>query len=90
MTWEKNYKYSGELMGAELASSAAYIIQHSEKATDSLTVGIAGLDSALKAYSVILQSDPSAHSKKMDQMLELQASGGLGDYVKKQWKKECK
>jgi hypothetical protein len=90
MTWEENYRYSGELMATEMSGSAAYIIQHPEKAKDKEAAGKAGFESALKAYSVILASDAASHSKKMDEMLNLQASGGIADYVHKQWKKQCK
>lgn len=90
MTWEDKYKYSGELMAAEMSGSARYAIEHPEKASDKVAAGQAGFESALKAYAAILQSDPSGHSKKMDEMVKLQTSGGLSEYVNKQWKKQCK
>jgi hypothetical protein len=90
MPWEKNYKYAGELMSIEMSSMAKTAIEHPEKSSDKAAVGLAGLESAMKAYSKILEANPSAHSKKMDEMLKLQAAGTLGEYVTKEWKKSCK
>lgn len=77
-------------MSVEMASMARNAIEHPEKASDKPAAGLSGLESALAAYSKILEANPSAHSKKMDELLKVQASGGLADYVNREWKKSCK
>ncbi len=88
LTWEKNYKYGGELMAAELGSMAKSAIEHPEN-TDKQAVGMSAMEAALNAYAKILQTNPKAHSKQMDEMVKLRDSGGLKDYLGKEWDK-CK
>lgn len=88
LTWEKNYKYSGELMAAELGSMAKSAIEHPEN-TDKQAIGMAAMEAALNAYGKILEANPKAHSKQMDEMVKLRASGGLKDHLSKEWGK-CK
>ena len=90
MPWDKNYKFGGELVATQMASSATFIFNHPEQAKDNLAVQKAGFESSLKAYEVILQKNPNARSEQMDEMLAKRADGTLDALLTKKIKKECK
>jgi hypothetical protein len=74
-------QYTPQLSYQATFGSAAYIIEHPDKAGDTAAQFVAGVESALKAYSAILKSDPQARSKALDSLLEKQKQGKLADFV---------
>jgi hypothetical protein len=75
------YKYTPQLSYQATFGEAAYIIEHPDKKADTPAQYLAGVESALKAYSAIVKSDPSAKSKSLDDLLEKQKQGKLADFV---------
>jgi len=75
-------KYTPQLSYQATFGSAAYIIEHPEKAGDTDAQFVAGVESALKSYSAIVKSDPDAKSKSLDALLEKQKQGKLADFVR--------
>ena len=75
-------KYAPQLSYQATFGSAAYIIEHPDKAGDLDGQFIAGVESALKAYSAIVKSEPQAKSKALDSLLEKQKEGKLADFVR--------
>lgn len=75
-------KYTPQLSYQATFGSAAYIIEHPDKAGDTDSQFIAGVESALKAYSAIVKSDPNAKSKSLDALLEKQKQGKLAEFVR--------
>lgn len=75
-------KYTPQLSYQATFGSAAYIIEHPDKKADTTAQYIAGTESALKAYSVLVKSNPDAKSKALDQLLEKQKQGKLADFVR--------
>lgn len=75
-------KYTPQLSYQATFGQAVYIIEHPDKAADTTAQYIAGVESALKAYSAIVKSDPSAKSKALDDLLEKQKQGKLADFVR--------
>jgi hypothetical protein len=90
MTWEKKYKFAGDLMLVQMASSAAFVIKNPGKANDSQAVSLAGFESSLRAYEKLVATDPKARSKQMDEMLAKGADGSLAAFMTEKIKKECK
>jgi hypothetical protein len=90
MTWEKKYKFAGDLMIVQMASSAAFVIKNPDKAKDSHAVSLAGFESSLRAYERLVAADPKARSKQMDEMLAKRADGSLTAYMTEKIRKECK
>ncbi len=90
LTWEKKYKFAGDLMAVQMASSAAFIIKNPDKAKDSLAVSLTGFESSLRAYEKLVAADPKARSKQMDEMLAKRADGTLTAFMTEKIKKECK
>lgn len=75
-------KYTPQLSYQATFGSAAYIIEHPDKKADTTAQYIAGTESALKAYSALVKSNPDAKSKALDQLLEKQKQGKLADFVR--------
>jgi hypothetical protein len=75
-------KYTGQLSYQATFGEAAYIIEHPDKKDDTISQYIAGTESALKAYSAIVKSDPTAKSRALDDLLEKQKQGKLADFVR--------
>lgn len=74
-------KFTPQLSYQATFGSAAYIIEHPDKAGDTTSQFVAGVESALKAYSAILKNDPHASSKALNDLLEKQKQGKLADFV---------
>jgi hypothetical protein len=75
-------KYTPQLSYQATFGSAAYIIEHPDKAGDTDAQFVAGVESALKSYSVIVKTDSDAKSKSLDALLEKQKQGKLADFVR--------
>ena len=75
-------KYTPQLSYQATFGSAAYIIEHPDKAGDLDAQFIAGVESALKSYGVIVKSEPEAKSKALDSLLDKQKEGKLADFVR--------
>jgi hypothetical protein len=76
------YKYAPQLSYQVTFASAVYIIEHPDKAKDTLAQYTAGVESALKAYKAILKSEPEAKSKSLDDLVEKQGQGKLAEFVR--------
>ena len=76
------YEFRRELSQQMMLSSAAFLIEHPERAGDHLAESVGGMEGLLKAYSSILKSRPEAHSKALDDLLLKQSGGKLVDWVR--------
>jgi hypothetical protein len=90
MPWKDKYKHSGDLAAVGLAATVAFVIQHPDESKDAATAGLAAMESMLRAYQKIVQQDPKAHSKEMDEVVEIQSQGKLEEYIRDRWTKICK
>jgi hypothetical protein len=89
MPWKDKYKHSGDLAAVGLAATVAFVIQHPDEGKDAATAGIAAMESTLRAYQKIVEQDPKAHSKEMDEVVEIQKQGKLEEYIRSRWAKIC-
>ncbi|HZD95974.1 MAG TPA: hypothetical protein VE133_17060, partial [Candidatus Sulfotelmatobacter sp.] len=53
-----------------------------DRKSDTTAQYLAGVESALKAYSVIVKSEPEAKSKTLDDLLVKQKQGKLAEFVR--------
>lgn len=83
------YRYDRELMMQKTFSSAAYIIETSARSRDDISVEVAGVEGALKAYEAILKKNPQAHSQYWDRLLKKRNDGTLHDYVARYMETAC-
>src|SRR5215468_10022132 len=81
-------KYTPQLSYQATFGEAVFIIEQPDKKSDTTAQCVAGVESALKAYSAILKSEPRAKSKALDDLLEKQKQGKLVDFVRDA-SKEC-
>jgi len=79
----------GAIIAAMLASEAAFVIEHPEKAKDVDAVYFAGVDGALHAYEAIRLKDASYRLPHLDDLIQKRDKGKLSDYVRATAKK-CK
>ncbi len=75
-------KYTPQLSYQATFGEAVFIIEHPDKKSDTTAQFLAGVESALKAYSAIVKTEPSARSKALDDLLEKQKQGKLADFVR--------
>jgi hypothetical protein len=87
---KQKYKYEPQIFGQFTFSMGAFLIEHPDKADDKVAQYIVGVEGALKAYSAILSVKPDAHSKALDELLQKQSQGQLGDYVREASSQGCK
>jgi hypothetical protein len=90
MPWKDKYKHSGDLAAVGLAATVAFVIQHPDESKDAATAGFAAMESTIRAYQKIVQQDPKARFKEMDEVVEIQSQGKLEEYTRDRWTKICK
>jgi hypothetical protein len=79
-----------EIEDQQYFSYAAFVIEHPERATDDVAVGTAGVEGALKAYSVILRVHPDARLDSLDELIRQRDAGVLVEYVRTALEKQKK
>jgi hypothetical protein len=73
--------HSKEIVRQMIISSAAFMIEHPDKAKDEQAVVTAGLLGALKAYQSILKQEPDARWPSVDKIVQMRDQGKLDDFV---------
>jgi len=76
------YKFRLEIVDQMMLSSAAFLIEHPDKAGDHLAENMGGLQGVLKAYSAIVKSNPDAHVQALDELLEKESRGKLVEFAR--------
>ena len=76
------YKFRAEIVEQMMLSSAAFLIEHPDKAGDHLAENVGGLQGVLKAYAAIVKSNPDARVPALDEMLENESRGKLVEYAR--------
>ncbi len=72
--------YGPELLVQQMFRNVTYQITHPGN-TDEATLQIAGVESVLKAYSIIVVKDPKAHVPYFDDLLAKRESGVLKEHM---------
>ena len=70
-----------EIVNQMVISSAAFMIEHPDRAKDDQAVAMAGLLGALKVYQSILKQDPDARWPYVDKVVQMRDQGKLDDFV---------
>ena len=79
----------GAIIASMLASEAAFVIEHPDKAKDVNAIYFAGVDGALHSYEAIHSKDASYRVPHLDDLIQKREQGKLPDYVRATAKK-CK
>lgn len=80
--------YGPELLVQQMFGNVVYQITN-PGITDTLALQLAGIESALHAYSAIISTDPSAHIAYFDNLLAEQQKGSLKTYMEPIIAKNC-
>ena len=78
---KQRYQYVNEISYQLIYSTAAFMIEHPDKAKNLGLLHVAAVEGALKAYTSILKSKPEAKSPALDDLLQKQRQGTLATYV---------
>jgi hypothetical protein len=81
--------HSTEIARQMIISSAAFMIEHPDKAKDEQAVALSGLLGSIKAYQAILKRDPASRWGQMDKLVQMREQGKLDDYVT-ETRRKCK
>jgi len=76
------YKFRSEIVEQMMLSSAAFLIEHPDKAGDHLAENVGGLRGVLEAYTAIVKSNPDAHVPALDEMVEKESRGKLVEFAR--------
>lgn len=76
------YKFRPEIVDQMMLSSAAFLIEHPDKAGDHLAENVGGVQGVLKAYAAIVKSNPDARVPALDEMLEKESRGKLVEFAR--------
>lgn len=79
---QEEYQYRTRLSVLFVLSMGAYLVDHPQKAADTISQYIAGAQSAIKAYKAILKAKPQAKSRSMDELVAKDAEGELDGFVR--------
>lgn len=72
---------SMEITNQMVISSAAFMIEHPDKAKDEQAVALSGLLGAIKAYQAILKQESASRWAQMDKLILMREQGQLDEYV---------
>jgi hypothetical protein len=79
---QEKYQYANEISYQLVYSTAAFMIEHADKAKNLGDLHVAAVEGVLKAYGSILKTKPEAKSKALDDLLQKQHDGTLGEFVR--------
>jgi hypothetical protein len=79
----QRYRYSSEILSQYTIGMAAFKLAQPAKRMDENAVQLAGIESALAVYKVIVKERTNARSSFMDDLLAKQTSGELPAFAKK-------
>jgi hypothetical protein len=73
--------HSMEIARQMIISSAAFMIEHPDKAKDEQASTLSGLLGAIKAYQAILKKDSASRWEQMDKLVEMRNQDKLDEFV---------
>ena len=74
-------EFTGTIHVQALLSGGAFLIENPEAADEPRTVWIAGIAGALRTYRRAVELNPDVKSEDLDELVELERAGRLGEYV---------
>ncbi len=79
--FDKKYKFSNELFGQNMFGMAAFKLENPNKKNDEASAQLAGVESMLRAYEVMVKQNPKAQFAAADDLLAKKANGTLPKFV---------
>jgi hypothetical membrane protein len=84
-----NHRYSREVTLQVMLSGAVLTIEHPGQARDDARVYTAGVEGALRAYDVLVNSTSDARSTVLDDLVQKRDRGELFDHIAKLAREKC-
>jgi hypothetical protein len=78
---DKKVKFGNELMSQYAIAMTAFKLEHPEKANDENAAQLAGVESALKVYEILLKDNPKGKADAVDALIVKRDKGELAAYV---------
>lgn len=88
LTPDENIPYSGEILVQQMFGNVAFQIKNPGK-RDQASLQLAGVESALRTYTVIVAKDPKARRTTFDMLLDKQKQGKLKEHMEPIIGKKC-
>lgn len=79
--FDKKYKFSNELFSQNMYGMAVFKLENPDKATDEKATQLAGVESMLRAYEVMVKQNPKAKFAAVDSLLDKRTNGSLAKFV---------
>ena len=83
-------KDSATIFGGEFMGQAEFVIENPDKKDDRQAEYVAGVESALRVYELVLKRNPRDRQPFLDEVLQRRDAGTLGDYVRERAAASCK
>ncbi|WP_386071172.1 hypothetical protein ACFJIW_11225 [Tahibacter sp. UC22_41] len=87
--WSGDAPHWPELLNQYIFGNAAFQFSHRGQKNDKETVQIAGVRSAMRAYSALLTEDPKARIAYFDTLLDQERSGSLSAFLAPKIAEKC-
>ena len=87
--WGGDAPHRPELLNQYIFGNAAFQFSHRGEKNDKETVQIAGVRSAMRAYSALLAEDPKARIAYFDTLLDHERSGSLSAFLTPKIAEKC-
>jgi len=82
--------HPGVILASQMASQAAYAIQHRDATPNAVAAYLAGAEGALETYKAIRSKDPKFRAPGLDELMRRQEKGELEAVVKERAAAKCK
>lgn len=78
---DKKVKFGGEMMAQYAIAMTAFKLENPNKASDENAAQLAGLESALKVYAILVKDNPKGKADAVDALVAKRDRGELAAYV---------
>ena len=78
---DKKLKCANELMSQYAIGMTAFKLEHADKANDENAAQLAGVESALKVYEILIKDNPKGKADTIDALIAKRDKGELAAYV---------
>jgi len=83
-------KDSATIFGGEFMGQGAFVLENSDKKDDRQAEYVAGVQSALRVYELLVKTNPKDRQPYLDEVVQRREAGTLADYVKERAAVSCK
>ena len=79
--FDKKYKFSTELFSQNMFGMAVFKLENPDKSKDEIAAQLAGIESALRTYEIMVKQNPKAKSAAADDLITKRDNGTLAKFI---------